>query len=359
MFEVPTLSWLIPAGGFVIAAVFGATARRSGFCTMGAISDVVLMGDLVRLRMWVLAMAVAIAGAQALHVFGLVDLSQSLYTGSRLTVVSHLAGGLLFGIGMTLASGCGARNVVRAGAGNLKAVVVLVVLGVVAAMTLRGVLAVPRTAWLDTWSLRLSAGQDLPRLVGESSRAWIAAFIVAVMLAWCWRDSVFRRSVRAWSSAVLIGALVVAGWYLTGHVGFISEHPETLEAVFVGTQSHRPESLTYVAPVAHVLDLLMLWTDASLKPTFGVAIVAGAAFGSWADAVATKSFRWESFASSADLKNHLAGAALMGFGGVTALGCTVGQGLTGISTLAAGSLLTVAAIVTGCVLTLRFWIARG
>ena len=138
----------------------------------------------------------------------------------------------------------------------------------------------------------------------------------------------------------------------------MAEHPETLEAAWVSTNSGRPESLTFTAPPAYLLELLGFWSDKSKFVTFGIASVLGVIAGACVMALATKTFRWEGFASTEDLANHLAGAALMGFGGVLALGCTVGQGLSGMSTLAVGSLLTLIAIVIGCRLALRYQLWR-
>jgi len=356
---VERLAILVPLGGFVLALAFGAIAQRSGFCTMGAISDLVLMGDGQRLRVWVMGIAVAIAGAQTLHLAGAVDLGRSMYAGPRLPWLSHLVGGACFGVGMTLASGCGARNLIRLGGGNLKAIVVLLVMAVCGYMTLRGLLAVPRTAWLDPWAVALPAGQDLPRLLGGASRPWLAGLASGGLALWCLADRGFRTSASGILTAALIGLLVAGGWAVTGALGFVPEHPETLEEVFVGTNSHRPESFTYVAPLAYGLELLMLWTDASLRVTFGIATMAGTVVGALGAALLTRRFRWETFSSTGDLGRHLLGASLMGFGGVTALGCTIGQGISGMSVLSVGSLLTIAGIVAGCVGTLRVLEARA
>lgn len=356
---VDRLAELVCLSGFVLALVFGAIAQRSGFCTMGAISDFILMGDAHRLRAWVLAMAVAIAGAQTLHLAGVVDLGRSMYAGPRLSWFSHLVGGACFGIGMTLASGCGARNLIRLGGGNLKSLVVLLVMAMCGYMTLKGLLAIPRTALLDRWAVALPSAQDLPSLLGEGSRVWLAGLTSGALALWSLADRDFRTSWPSVLTAGVIGLLVVGGWAVTGALGFVPEHPETLEEVFVGTNSHRPESFTYVAPLAYGLELLLLWTDASLGVTFGIATMAGTLIGALGAALLTRRFRWEAFSSITDLRRHLLGASLMGFGGVTALGCTVGQGISGVSVLSVGSLLTVAGIAAGCVATLRFLEARA
>jgi hypothetical protein len=143
-------------------------------------------------------------------------------------------------------------------------------------------------------------------------------------------------------------------WWLSGHVGHLAEHPQTLEEVFLATNSRRMEALSMVSPVAFALDWLMAFSDTSKVLTLGIVSVAGMVAGSAVIALATRSFRWEGFANAEDLANHLAGAMLMGVGGVTALGCTVGQGLSGISTLSLGSVLALAGIGAGAVAALRY-----
>ena len=347
-------------GGLVIGLAFGVAAAHSHFCTMGALADIATMGDWTRMRMWFLAMAVALLGAtgvEALHA-GLLD--ASMYRSSRLNLLSHAVGGLLFGFGMVIASGCGARTLIRAGAGNLKSLVVAIVLAVVASMTLRGALAPLRANVLDAVSIDLGGPQDVGSLVARLA-AWdvtqvrtLLAIGVACVLGFVGLRTAQARTVPALVGGVVTGAAVAAGWYLTGHLAFVEEHPETLQAAWIGTSAGRPESLTFVGPQAYTLDLLLLWTDRSRGVTFGIATVLGTVVGSLAHALAARRFRLEGFRNAEDTANHLVGAALMGFGGVTALGCTVGQGITGISTLALGSLLTLAFIVLGARLAFRY-----
>ena len=168
---------------------------------------------------------------------------------------------------------------------------------------------------------------------------------------------VFRRR-EGWRADVLLGglvtgALVVAGWYVTGHLGHLVEHPDTLEEAFLGTNSNRAESLTFVAPLAYTLDLLTMWSDTSRVLTFGIASALGVIVGAAVDAIGRHTFRLESVRDSGDLVRHIVGGLLMGFGGVTALGCTIGQGISGVSTLALGSMLTTAAIIIGAVVTMK------
>jgi uncharacterized protein len=352
---------LVVALGLLLGAVFGAVVQRTHFCAMGAVSDVVTMGHWNRMRMWLLAIAVAVAGTGALSAGGVIDPARSFYATARFTWLSYIFGGLLFGVGMTLASGCGSKNMVRLGAGNLKALVVVIVLGITAYMSIRGALAPLRVGLLDSVYLQFEGGQTLPQLLsrglgwGSLQSTGLASLAVALaMLVFVVRDRGFRRDRDGWIGGLAIGLVIVGGWYVTGRIGYLAEHPDTLEEAFVATNSRRPESLSFVGPVAYTLELGLLWTDASLRATFGIAIVLGTVAGSFFHALATRGFRWESFASASDLRRHLLGATLMGFGGVTAVGCTIGQGVSGFSVLALGSMLAFASIVAGSALTLKW-----
>jgi len=354
-----SLPMIVTGGAFALGAVFGAVGQRANFCTMGAISDVASFGDWRRMRMWVLAIAVAIAGAAALEAAGAIDLSKSLYTGTRIAWLSLIVGGLLFGFGMTLGSGCGSRTLIRLGGGNVKSLIVLVFLGLAAFMTLKGLFAVWRTVALDPVRIDVSAASsDLPTLLGAyglpAAKAWLPWAIALALFAWVFASSEFRRTREMVVAGLLIGLVVVAGWYLSGAIGHLAEDPATLEERFVATNSGRMESLSFVAPVAYLLELLIYWTDASRALTFGIAAVLGMIAGSAAMALATKTFRWEGFGSTEDLAHHVVGGLLMGFGGVTALGCTIGQGISGLSTLAVGSVLAFFSIVAGCLVALRY-----
>jgi len=352
-------AWVL-LGGAALGAAFGALVQAARFCTMGAIADVVNFGDATRLRMWVGAALVALLGSQALIGWGGVDLSMSIYTSRRIAWLSQALGGAMFGFGMVLAGGCPSRNLTRLGAGNLKALVVLMVVGLVAQMSLRGVFAAPRVYGLDTIALVLSGPQDLPSWLARASgvavdsvRVGLCVVVALPVLAWLGRGSEYRRPAR-WLASVAVGAIVVGAWALTGGLGHLAEHPDTLEAAWLGTASRRPEALSFVAPTAHLLDLLTLWSDRGTVLSFGVAVLIGTVVGAALAARLRGEFHWESFRTLRDLSQHLAGAALMGAGGVLALGCSIGQGLSGLSLLSAGSVLAVAAIVAGAWLALRY-----
>jgi len=181
--------------------------------------------------------------------------------------------------------------------------------------------------------------------------------VPVALLGFVFADARFRANRSQVVAGVVIGLVVTAAWYLSGHVGY-GEHPETMENVFFATNTRAAESLSFVAPVAYGLELLMLWTDKSLTVSFGIASALGVVFGAAAWALVSKQFRIEGFASVTDTRDHLVGAVLMGFGGVTALGCTVGQGITGVSTLALGSFLALASIIAGAAATMKYHMWR-
>ena len=348
-------------GAFALAFVFGAVGNRTQFCTMGAVSDWVAMGDLTRMRMWLLAIAVALLGASALHLAGLVDLSKSIYPSPNFTWLSHLVGGFLFGVGMTLGSGCGSKTLIRVGAGNLKSLVVYVFLGIAAYMTLRGILGAFRVGVLEKAMIALPTGQDLPSLLslltGVSAGVWMALLALAIagaLVAFVYAGRQFRSSFDYTLGGVVTGLVVVGGWYVSGHVGHVADDPNTLQEAFVATSTGRMEAFSFVAPLAFTLEYLMLWTDKSRVITFGIASAAGVIAGSLAYALATRTFRWEGFRDAEDTALHMVGGILMGFGGITALGCTIGQGISGLSTLALGSIITFAAIIAGSAATVKW-----
>jgi len=347
------LAPIVAGSAFALAFVFGAVAHKTDFCTMGAVSDWVNMGDSNRLRMWLLAIGVAVLGSNALQLLGVVDLQKSIYPSPTFTWLSYLVGGFLFGVGMTLGSGCGSKTLIRIGGGNLKSVVVFLVAGIAAYMTLRGILGAFRIGVLEKASATLSTNQDLPSLLGLS-RLWISLVVGGGLVAFAYASKRFRSDFNYSLGGIVTGLVVVGGWYVSGHIGHLAENPDTLEEAFVGTNTGRLEAFSFVAPLAWSLEYLMLWTDKTRIVTYGIASTAGVIAGSFAYALAAGRFRWEGFRNAEDTGMHIVGGLLMGFGGITALGCTIGQGISGFSTLALGSIMTFAAIVAGAAATMKW-----
>jgi uncharacterized membrane protein YedE/YeeE len=354
---------------FAIAAVMGAVMNKTHFCTMGGVSDWVNIGDTGRMRAWVFAMAVALAGALVLEATGTVDLDQEVFPPYRtpgFAWLRYLAGGLLFGIGMTLASGCGTRTMVRIGGGNAKSLVVLV-FGAIAAYALMWTPLWTRAfhPWIAPTTVNLQgygvASQELSTVLaamfGAQSTPALhlaaGAAVVAGMLWFAWKSVDFRASRDHILAGTVVGLAVAAGWWLTGGpVGrgwkdFANFNMDVLP-IRMQTQSY-----TYVSPMGDALHYLLDPSNFTLV-TFGVAGMVGVIVGSFAWALASRTFRLEWFASWGDFGNHALGGLLMGVGGVLAMGCTIGQAITGMSTLAVGSMLAFFSIVIGSVATMKY-----
>jgi uncharacterized membrane protein YedE/YeeE len=348
---------------FAIATALGALAQHTGFCTMGAVSDAVVMGEWTRLRQWALAAAVAMLGFGVLSATGVLTASQTLYASTRWLWLSALVGGGLFGFGMVLSSGCINKSLVRLGGGSLKSLVVLLVAGISAFATLRGLTAVWRANTVDRVYLELGGNADLASLLGRAGLGAVPATLLpalligGALLAFALSSRKARRPASLLAGAG-VGALVLAMWWVTGSLGHVLEHPETLEETWLATNSHRAESMSFVSPAAYALDWLMLFSDSSMRLTVGIVSVLGVIAGSAIVTLARRRFRWEGFADTPDLGHHLVGATMMGVGGVTAVGCSIGQGITGLSTLSLTSFVAVAAIVAGAVAGARYQLWR-
>jgi uncharacterized membrane protein YedE/YeeE len=362
--DVSSLAAKVLLAAFLLSFLFGAIAQRTHFCTMGALSDAANMGDYTRLRQWAMAIGVAMLGFWALAALGLIDPAKTLYSGKRWIWLSAAVGGALFGFGMVLASGCGSKTLVRVGGGNLKSLVVFIVLGLSAFATLKGITAVARVATVDQVAIEFAQPATLAAGLAAVS-GWspsMAGLALAVLLgggliAWALAGREFRTFDNL-LAGLGIGAVIAAMWWTSGHLGYLAEHPQTLEEAFLATNSGRSEALSFVAPVAYTLDWLLFFSDKSKVLTIGIVSVAGVVAGSAVVALATRTFRWEGFGGTEDVANHLFGAVLMGVGGITAMGCTIGQGLSGLSTLSATSFVAVAGIVAGALGAFKYQVWR-
>ena len=358
--ELQLLTRWVLVGTFVLSMVFGAIVRRTGFCTMGAVSDVMTMGSWMRLRQWALAAGVAVLGFAVLGAGGWVHPAGSVYADTRWMWLSALSGGLVFGVGMVLASGCGSKNLVRMGGGSLKGLVVFLVMALCSYITLRGLTAVLRDRTVD----RVFVPFDGPATVGwwlsdltgwalSTSLLLPAVLLGGALVLWALLGRGFVQGNNLLAGLGL-GAVIVGMWWVSGHLGFVAEHPETLESAYLASRTGRMEALTFTAPLAYSIDWLMFFSDSSQRLNIATVSVAGVVLGAALQAGLARDFRWEGFRTTEDLANHLVGAAFMGVGGVTALGCTIGQGLSGLSNLSFTSFTAVAGIITGAVLGLKY-----
>ncbi|HEY8337035.1 MAG TPA: YeeE/YedE family protein [Tardiphaga sp.] len=332
------------SAGFAIGIAFGVVGFLSGFCLTSSLRDWWSANDGRRIRTYAVALAVAIAGTQFLAAAGFVDIGKSLYLQPSFSLPLMFAGGLLFGLGMVLANGCASRALVLLGNGNLRSLVVLVIIAIAAQMTLKGLLAPSRLAIIQ-WTQISPASGSVPALLASTGLGDTAARLVATLIGsgalfvFAFSDRQFRRSRAQIAAGLAIGLLVTAGWLTTGWLGADEFNPIPVT------------SLTFIAPVADTLQYAMFSTGLTLN--FGIAIVLGVLTGSVATSLLTGRFRIEGYASADHMMRSMSGAALMGIGGAMAYGCSVGQGLTGLSTLSISSVIAVAGILTGAAVGMR------
>jgi hypothetical protein len=353
---------------FTVAAVMGAVANKTHFCTMGAVSDWINIGDTGRMRAWVFAMAVALVGVLALEAAGTLNLYAETfppYRTANFAWVRYIAGGLLFGIGMTLGSGCGNKTLVRVGSGNLKSLTVLVIASIAAYFMLwSSFFEMAFMPWVGPTTVNLAhygvANQELSTVLaamfGLQSVAWfhlvVGALVAVGMLLFVFKSVDFRGNRDNILGGGVVGLAIVAGWWITGGP-WGAKWKEFAEMAIDVPSRVQVQSYTFVSPMGDTARYL-LDPGNLLLVNFGVMALAGVIIGSFAYALATRSFRIEWFASGSDFARHAAGGALMGIGGVLSMGCTVGQAISGVSTLAIGSILTFLAIVIGSAGTMKF-----
>ncbi|MCW9023612.1 MAG: YeeE/YedE family protein [Gammaproteobacteria bacterium] len=384
--------WMLMAT-FILAIVLGAVANKTNFCTMGSVSDWVNMGDTSRFRAWILAIAVALLGVTILEAMGTVDPDNAFppYRMGQLVWAENILGGFVFGIGMTLASGCGNKTLIRIGGGNIKSIMVFGIIAVIAYFMINPLPGSDQTLmsllfldWIRPLAVGLDSGkQDLGTLLmgpegAASGRLWIGLIVVALMVGYAFKSADFRSSFDNIMAGIVIGACVLGAWYVTSNLNLSYESDfdgqvtvsardflnpaesrwDMAESVHEGWDSKpgmntmSPQSFTFINPMGQTVG----YASSSFNKvdlTFGVMAVFGVILGSFLWSIVSKGFRIEWFNSVGDFVNHFIGAIMMGFGGVLAMGCTIGQGITGVSTLALGSFLTLVSIIFGCALTMK------
>lgn len=312
-----------------IGLLFGICGQLSGFCFYRGLTERWSGRSGYKLQGFALALAVALAGTQLVAGNGLVNLSQSLYLNPTFSWLLVAVGGLMFGAGMTLANGCGARALVLLGQGNLRSLVVLLCLGIAAYMTLTGLLAPLRMSIAPLSSITLPAAtlaDGLPKTI-------LIIVIVAALLAFALMRRQDGQRLNDLLAGAFVGLLIVAGWLTTGWLGDDPFEPLPIS------------SLSFVAPIGETIQYAMISTG--MSPRFTIMIVVGVLTGSLLSALLRRRWKLEGFESPRQMLRFIAGGSLMGVGGVLALGCTIGQGLSGLSTLSISSLLAIVGIVIG------------
>ncbi|MFK5893768.1 MAG: YeeE/YedE family protein [Pseudomonadota bacterium] len=352
--------------GFIVAVLLGIVVNKTNFCTMGAVSDWVNMGSMARLRSWALAMATAIIAVSIIENLGIFSLDTTLpsYRTENFSWLRNIVGGLIFGVGMTLASGCGNKALIRLGAGNLKSIFVILTAGIFAfLMSKTSFYEIIFHPWVTATTINLSSysinGQDIPNFISALAgienlaniRLLSGLLISLILLIIIFKSAPFRRDWENIIAGIAVGAAVVTAWYITG--GPLGQ--EWIEAM--EWEEQKPigvavQAYTFINPMGENISYL-LNPNNFLLISFGMISLFGVITGSFLYAILSKTFRIEWFSSWGDFFTHMIGASLMGIGGVLAMGCTIGQGITGVSTLSLGSILAVSSIIMGSAITMK------
>ena len=366
---------------FVVSILLGMVVNKTNFCTMGAVSDMVNMNDYNRLRAWFLAIALAIIGVTLLEYAGIVNVTDTFppYRSSQLIYIENIIGGLLFGIGMTLASGCGNKTLIRIGGGNIKSVMVFIIIAVIAYYmtnpfpdsdkTLYSVLFYD---WTSPLAASLDSHQDIGALLANTNNTAIMRLIAGLVIAtallfYIFKSSDFRSSKDNIIAGIIIGLIIVAAWVISSNIqisaddsqytmGDYYQEWDMLADSDAGKPAQgnplSPQSFTFINAIGQTLYYLKDGFKSNAL-TFGLVSVFGVILGSLLWSLISRSFRIEWFSDSKDFINHFIGGVFMGFGGILATGCTIGQGITGVSTLAVGSIITLIAIIFGSAMTMK------
>lgn len=340
-------------GGFAI----GVLVQRSRLCTFGAMEDALMGQDWRRMKVFGLALGVALLITQTLILTDNLDANRVTYLPARLPIVGLVLGGVMFGIGIALVGTCGFGSLVRLGTGDLRALVVVIIFGALAYAALRGILSGFRIGVIEAWAIPMPGEVQsdfaalLARFTGLKLRGLLAGLIALTLIALAFADRRLRRARRLLTAGAALGLVTGLGWAATGWWS----DPFDLH--------QRPQSLTFVAPIARALFGLLAGQDQISD--FGIASVIGVVLGALAASLVAREFRWEAYDDHHEMRRHLAGAVLMGLGGVFAGGCTIGQGLSAGSLLAVSMPIALGSMMLGARIGIaivmgdaRDWISR-
>ena len=339
-------AWLPGLGGFAIGAAAGFAVRHARLCSFGAIEDALMGHDSRRLRIFGLALGIAVLGTQSLVISGFLRPELTSFVLPQAPLAAMVIGSIMFGIGMAMVGTCGFGSLVRLGTGDLRSLIVVLVLGATAYATLRGVLAPLRIDVLERLSISMpdQVPSDIASLsshaLGLDVRAILTILVGTGLCLLAVGDARLRRSPRLLSAGIALGILVVAGWLVTGSTGDDFDLPT------------RPQSLTFVSTIGKALYAGVL--NAASFADFGVGSVFGVVAGSCLAAWRSAELRWEAFDDDHEMRRYLVGAAMMGIGGILAGGCTIGQGLTAGSLLALSWPFAVGGMALGARLGIAF-----
>ena len=350
----------------ILGFILGFVVNKTNFCTMGAVSDWVNIGDLSRFKSWMFAAGIAILGVTILEYTSYINVNDSRipYRNSVFFWPRYILGGLMFGIGMTYASGCGNKVLIRVGGGNIKSIVVLLVAGLMAyLMTRTDFYGVVFHSWMSPISPDLAKigieDQSLSTILSylfssenlSNTKLLVGLIIASIVMLLIFKSGTFIKNTDNLLGGFVVGIVVIIAWFLTGS-SLGQEWIETNNFLDTPQPGVGMQSFTFINPMGETIIFLGNAAD-SFYLTFGVTALISVILGSFVYSITSNSFRVEWFASKQDFVRHILGAVLIGIGGVLSLGCTIGQGVSGVSTLALGSFITLISIILGAAISMK------
>ena len=353
--DTESIELTILLGGLLLGIVFGFACQRSRFCFLGIISDVYIYRNLSRLSLYLFTLITAVIGVQLLAGSGSINPADSVYMSISDKTISSVSGGLLFGIGMTFCSGCTTSTLIKFGEGNMKSLIILTLSGIAAISTMRGFLGSIRIQLFEDNFLvrKINNFFEYKGSFGVDTE-WLWPILLLASLGFLLLNKVKNLEIRKngiWG--LVMGACIVGAWFVSGNIGFLAEHPDTLESKYMLTDSGKPESFSFIGPLAYSLEFFLYQSDSSKFISFGIIVLFGLLLGSYLSARLQKRFKLEFFTTKNDFIYCILGSTLMGFGGVTASGCTLGHGLSGLSISSFDSIIVVGSITIGVKLGIR------
>lgn len=303
--------------GGIVGLIFGFSAEQSRFCLRAAAVEIARGQAGPRFGVWLLAFSTAVLWTQAGDALGFLSLAETRWLATPGTLSGAILGGAMFGVGMILSRGCPGRLLVLGATGNLRAMLSGLVFAVVAQMSLHGMLSPLRVAISGAVTTQ-GPNPDILALLSLPDGTGIVFALSMAALA-----LVIARWNRISPAELIfgcgIGFAVATGWFLTFGLSQVSFDPVAVE------------SLTFSGPSA---DTLMMMMQSGIEPDFDVGLVPGVGIAAFLSALVSRRLQWQGWSDVHTMHRSLAGAALMGFGAMTAGGCTIGAGVTGGSTFA-------------------------
>ncbi|HRO14874.1 MAG TPA: YeeE/YedE family protein [Paracoccus sp. (in: a-proteobacteria)] len=321
--------------GLVVGMLFGAAAQRSAFCLRAATVEFARGRLGPRMAVWLLTFSSAAVWVQVARLNGWFDPDQARMMAVTGSLSGAIIGGLVFGAGMILARGCPGRLLVLAATGNLRSILSGLIFAVTAQMALRGWLSDARTQLAALWTTPEGRNLDVMAVLRLPEWSGLALGVATAALAlYLARRNRISPNILVFGAGV--GVVVAIGYFLTYSLAQVAFEPVTVTSV------------TFTGPSANTLMALL---DPFSGWSFDIGLVPGVFIGSFLAAIIGGELRFQTFESAGQTRRAMVGAVMMGFGGMLAGGCSIGNGVSGSSILALTAWVALLSMWVGGVVT--------